>query len=128
MSLDDLYQEVILDHMAHPRNFGTLENLANVINVQKIHMGCGDSVNLQMQLSAEHDRVELVRWQGKGCAISMAAMSMLSEFIEKKLVAEILQLDKAKLLELLGLEEITPAREDCLLLSLQAVQQALKER
>ncbi|MCI0420513.1 MAG: SUF system NifU family Fe-S cluster assembly protein [Acidobacteria bacterium] len=82
--LRDLYQEVILDHTKHPRNFGTLEH-ANC-KADGFNPLCGD--RLSLFLSVEDGVVKDVRFQGSGCAISTASASMMTESIKGKTRAE----------------------------------------
>ena len=80
MDLKDLYRDVILDHNKHPRNFGKLEapdTLADGHNPL-----CGDRLTVFLKLSG--DRVEDIRFEGKGCAISTASASLMTEAIKGK--------------------------------------------
>lgn len=85
MSLRDLYQEIIIDHGKNPRSFGTLTH-AN--HVQAGHNPlCGDKLMLYI---IEKDNVVVdLRFEGTGCAISMASASLMCEAIKGKSVAEI---------------------------------------
>ena len=76
--LTELYQEVILDHTRRPRNFGSLENATH--RAEGHNPLCGDSVAVSLQL--EGDVVRDIRFQGKGCAISTASASMMTEFLK----------------------------------------------
>jgi nitrogen fixation NifU-like protein len=76
--LTELYQEVILDHTRRPRNFGSLENATH--QAEGHNPLCGDSVAVSLQL--EGDVVRDIRFQGKGCAISTASASMMTEFLK----------------------------------------------
>ena len=78
MSMD--YREYILDHYRNPRNYGTLE--APTAHAEDTNPLCGDQLGIDLQV--EGDRVTEVRFKGRGCAISQAAASMLSELIEGK--------------------------------------------
>jgi len=80
VELKDLYRDVILDHNRQPRNFGRLEN-ANA-HAEGHNPLCGDRLSLDLQLNGE--RVEDVRFEGKGCAISTASASMMTEAIKGK--------------------------------------------
>jgi len=76
MAFEDLYQEIILDHYRHPRNFATLEEVSD----ENIHENptCGDSLKLDIKLGDE-GLIESVRFNGRGCAISVASASMMTE-------------------------------------------------
>jgi nitrogen fixation NifU-like protein len=84
-SLRELYQEVILDHSRHPRHFGKLD-AAN-------HMGeghnplCGDRVKVYLLVNAD-DRIEGISFEGKGCAISQASASLMTDLVKGRTVAE----------------------------------------
>jgi nitrogen fixation NifU-like protein len=82
--LRDLYQEVILDHNRRPRNFGRPEH-ANC-EAHGDNPLCGDKV--QIFLSIEDGRIAEVGFQGRGCAISMASASLMTEIVKGKTVAE----------------------------------------
>lgn len=126
--MNDLYQEMLLEHYKYPLNRGVLSGEKNNHNIVKnSNVGCGDAVEVLVQLHEDEKHIEKVRWQGDGCVISMAGMSVISEFVKGKTVDEVVQLNKEKLLELLGMDEITLAREKCLLLGLQTIQRAIKE-
>ena len=80
MELKDLYRDVILDHNRNPRNFGRLDPadaLANGHNPL-----CGDRLTVTLRLGG--DRIEDVKFEGNGCAISMASASMMSEAVKGK--------------------------------------------
>ena len=80
MELKDLYRDVILDHNKRPRNFGQLENPD--ARADGHNPLCGDRLTLSLKLDG--DRVEDVRFEGKGCAISTASASMMTEAIKGK--------------------------------------------
>ncbi|MBP7829243.1 MAG: SUF system NifU family Fe-S cluster assembly protein [Kiritimatiellae bacterium] len=77
MELDELYQDILLDHFKHPRNYGPLPD-AEVL-VDELNPTCGDHIRLAARL--ESGRVAEVRFDGKGCAISLASASMMSELM-----------------------------------------------
>ena len=118
MSMD--YREYILDHYRNPRNYGTLEEPS--VHSEDSNPLCGDQ--LAMDLLVEGDRVAEVRFRGRGCAISQASASMLSEMIEGKTVEEVTQLGKDDVLEALGVP-ISPARTKCAFLSLRVLHRGL---
>lgn len=114
--MDDLYRQYILDHYRDPRNHGHLDH-------PDIHAGdtnplCGDRIELDLRLDG--DRVAEVRFDGRGCAISQAAASMLTEKIEGATLEELRALRPEDILEMLGVE-IGPARQRCALLGLRVL-------
>ncbi|GAC1650897.1 MAG: SUF system NifU family Fe-S cluster assembly protein [Ktedonobacteraceae bacterium] len=118
MSMD--YREYILDHYRDPRNYGKLEHPD--VHSEDSNPLCGDQIGMDLQI--EGDRVTQVRFQGRGCAISQATASMLSEMIEGKTVDEVIQLGKDDVLEALGIP-ISPARMKCAFLSLRVLHRGL---
>jgi nitrogen fixation NifU-like protein len=84
-SLRELYQEVILDHSRHPRNFGTLEGATNTA---KGHNPlCGDRVTVYLVVDKD-DRIAEIKFEGKGCAISQASASMMTDMLVGRTTAE----------------------------------------
>lgn len=120
--MSDLYREIILHEAAHPQKKGLLANPTH--QQDETNASCGDKVTVQLIL--KNDRIDQIAWQGAGCAISQASMSLVAAFVEGKTTEEVEKISKNDLLDLLGLEEITPGREKCMLLGLRAVQVALK--
>ncbi|GCE26780.1 iron-sulfur cluster scaffold-like protein [Dictyobacter alpinus] len=118
MSMD--YREYILDHYRDPRNYGKLEHPD--VHCEDSNPLCGDQ--LGMDLLIEDDRVTEVRFQGRGCAISQASASMLSEMIEGKTLEEVIALGKEDVLEALGIP-ISPARTKCAFLGLRVLHRGL---
>ncbi len=116
----DYYREYILDHYRNPRNYGKLEDPD--IHSEDSNPLCGDQLAMDMQV--EGDRIKEVRFLGRGCAISQAAASMLSEMIEGKTVQEVVALGKDEILEELGIA-ISPARTKCAFLSLRVLHRGL---
>jgi nitrogen fixation NifU-like protein len=84
VSLDDLYREVILDHYSHPRNKGTLTDPD--ITREGANPLCGDEVRIS--LIVRGGIVQDVRFDGKGCSISQASTSMMTERIKGRQVEE----------------------------------------
>jgi len=116
----DYYREYILDHYRNPRNYGKLDQPD--VHAEDSNPLCGDQ--LAMDLLVEGDCIKEVRFQGRGCAISQAAASMLSEKIEGKTVREVVALGKDDVLEDLGID-ISPARTKCAFLSLRVLHRGL---
>ncbi len=116
----DYYREYILDHYRNPHNYGRLEDPD--IHAEDSNPLCGDQLAMDMQV--EGDRIKAVRFLGRGCAISQAAASMLSEMIEGNTVQEVVTLGKDEVLEELGIA-ISPARTKCAFLSLRVLHRGL---
>ena len=75
MNLDQMYQEIILDHYKHPHGRGLRDPFQ--AEVHHINPTCGDEITLQVHLDG--DRIDRVRWEGDGCAISQASASILAD-------------------------------------------------
>jgi nitrogen fixation protein NifU and related proteins len=88
-SLRELYQEVILDHSRHPRHYGALENATH--KAEGYNPLCGDRVTVTLALDAG-GRVADIKFEGKGCAISQASASLMTELLAGKTAAEAEQL------------------------------------
>jgi nitrogen fixation NifU-like protein len=117
--MDDMYRDYILDHYKNPRNSGELAGATN--SYHDTNPLCGDEIT--MSLLIDSDLVKDVRFQGKGCAISQASASILTEEIKGKTLAEVRAIDRQHILENLGIP-ISPARIKCALLSLKTLKGA----
>ena len=118
--IDDLYRDFILDHYRHPRNAGTLDQPS--ATAEDNNPLCGDRIRMDVRI--EGDRVSDVRFDGRGCAISQASASLLTESVKGKTVAEVEQLSDDDVLENLGIP-ISAARLKCALLGIKVLKQAL---
>ena len=118
--MDDFYKEYILDHYRNPRNFGHLERVD--ASAEDLNPLCGDTIKIELALD-DQGRVEDVKFSGKGCAISQASASILTEEIKGKTLDEIKAIDRDHILENLGIP-ISPARIKCALLGLKALKGA----
>ena len=118
--MDELYRENILDHYKRPRHFGRPDDFD--LEFEDTNPFCGDEQHVFITLDSD-DRVSDVCFEGKGCAISTAATSMLTEELAGKTREELLRLDKDFVLELLGIE-ISATRMKCALLGLKVVKSA----
>jgi nitrogen fixation protein NifU and related proteins len=114
--MDNLYREVILDHYKNPRNKGTLEPAD--FSYEDTNPLCGDEIRIDLRV--EGDRVSDIKFSGRGCAISQAAASILTEMVANQLLDEVKALTKDDLLDELGVP-ISPARMKCALLGLKVL-------
>lgn len=115
--MDDLYREVILEHYKNPRHHGTLD--PHDFSYEDENPLCGDKLRIDVRLDGAR-RVKEVAFSGRGCAISQAAASMLSEAIVGKSLDEIKRLGRDDILDMLGIE-LGPVRLKCALLSLKVL-------
>lgn len=117
--MDDFYRDYILDHYRSPRNFGTLEHAD--VAAEDINPLCGDQI--KMELKVDDGVVTDVRFSGKGCAISQASASMLTEHIKGMKLADVAKLPKDVVLENVGIG-ISPTRMKCAMLGLRVLKSA----
>ncbi len=115
-----LYREELLDHYRHPRNYGELSDAQ--IRTEVLNPSCGDQIALQ--ISVEGNKIVGIAFQGKGCVISQASASMLTEHALQVPVEELRALDKEAMLSLIGIT-LGPTRLRCALLSLESLHKAL---
>jgi nitrogen fixation NifU-like protein len=120
--MDDLYRDYILEHYRRPHNFGVLE--APTVSYEGANPLCGDRIT--MMLGIRDGIVAEVGFTGRGCAISQASASLLTDEIKGKSVQQVAKMTSADVLELLGIE-ISPARLKCALLSLDTLGHAIAE-
>ena len=120
--MDDLYRDYILEHYRRPHNFGVLE--APTASYEGSNPLCGDRITMMLGIS--DGVVREVAFTGRGCAISQASASLLTDEIKGKTVAQVEEMTPDDLLDLIGIE-ISPARLKCALLSLDTVAHALAD-
>lgn len=118
--MDDFYKEYILDHYRNPRNFGRLDRPDAA--AEDLNPLCGDRIRFELKVDGE-GRVTEVRFSGRGCAISQASASMLSESIVGQKLEDIARMPKEKVLENVGIG-ISPARLKCATLGLKVLKSA----
>jgi nitrogen fixation NifU-like protein len=118
--MEELYREQILEHYKRPHNFGVLEDPD--LEFEDNNPFCGDEQHVTIRLD-EDDRVAEVRFDGKGCAISTAATSMLTDELIGKTRDELITMPKEVVLDLLGID-ISATRMKCALLGLKVVKGA----
>ena len=118
--MDDLYREQILEHYKRPHNFGRLDHYD--LEFEDSNPFCGDEQHVFIRLD-DDGRVAEIAFEGKGCAISTAATSMLTDELQGMSREELLQLPKDFVLDLLGID-ISATRIKCALLGLKVVKSA----
>src|SRR5215217_2672080 len=120
--MDDLYRDYILEHYQRPHNFGVIDE--PTASFEGSNPLCGDRITLQ--LGIENGVVERVGFTGRGCAISQASASLLTDEIKGKPIADVGSFRADDLLDLLGIE-ISPARLKCAMLSHESLQHVLED-
>lgn len=118
--MDDFYRDYILDHYRNPRNFGTLEHPD--ATAEDLNPLCGDRIRMDLSVG-EDGVVRDVRFSGKGCAISQASASMLTESIVGMNLTDVARLSKDAVLENVGIG-ISPTRMKCAMLGLRVLKSA----
>jgi nitrogen fixation protein NifU and related proteins len=114
---DDIYREIILDHYRNPRNKGKLPDAD--ISTHDSNPLCGDEIDIHMKIF--DDKITDVKFEGRGCAISQASASMLTEMVINKPLTNVKDIAKTDILENIGLTNLGPARVKCALLALKVM-------
>jgi len=138
--IEELYQEVILDHSRRPRNFGELPNAA--VRVHGDNPACGDEIHLAVKFDADGG-LQDIKFTGRGCAISQASASLMTMKLKGKSRAEVMEMlcafrdlvtsDKSDAPTALGDLRVMsgvrkfPLRVKCAMLAWRAVEQAFEQ-
>jgi nitrogen fixation protein NifU and related proteins len=117
---DQLYREVILDHYKNPRGHGLLDDAD--AHAEGQNPLCGDEVSVSVRFDG--DTIAGIGFEGRGCAISQAATSMLTEIVAGRDAADVARMPKEELLEEIGIP-LTPVRLKCAILGLGVLKVAL---
>ncbi len=117
---EGIYRENILDHFKSPRNFGTLENPD--LKHRELNPVCGDQI--EIQANVKEGKIEKIKFNGKGCAISQSSASMLTEKAKSMSLEKAKKITKEEIVEMLGIP-ISPTRLKCAILSLDTLKNAI---
>ena len=118
--MDTLYREEILEHYREPQNFGVMKDYS--LMSHQHNPFCGDDIEIYVK---GQDVIEDISFSGKGCAISIAASSLLTEFVKKKTKENLLSFSDSDMLAMLGVE-ISETRKKCALLALWTLRDCLQ--
>ena len=119
---DQLNREVILDHYKNPRGHGIIEGAD--AKAEGENPLCGDEVTISVRFGEDGETIDEVGFEGRGCAISQAATSMLTEMVKGRKASEVAELPKEELLDEIGIP-LTPIRLKCAILGLGVLKVAL---
>jgi nitrogen fixation NifU-like protein len=119
---DAMYREVILDHYKNPRGHGTIDGADAQAEGQ--NPLCGDEVSIYVEFADDGETIDDVKFRGRGCAISQAATSMLTEMVKGRKATDVATMPRDELLDEVGIP-LTPIRLKCALLGLGVLKVAL---
>ncbi len=118
--MSEIYTRMIIDLYRNPLNYGEIEKPD--IKAKDTNPICGDIIEIQIKLNK--DIIKDVKFNGKGCAISMASASLLTEMIKGKSIDESLKMDKNDILDALGIK-MSLVRLKCALLPLRTLKMGI---
>jgi nitrogen fixation protein NifU and related proteins len=121
-TFDDLYRENILDHYKNPRNHGEIADAD--AHAEGMNPLCGDEVSIFVTFADDGETIADAKFAGRGCAISQASTSMLTELIKGRKAGDVLEFDREELLDEVGIP-LTPVRLKCAILGLHTLKVAL---
>ena len=116
--MDNLYRDFILEHYKNPHNAGVLD--PHDLHAADSNPTCGDELSMTLLLTDDRSGIADVAFEGRGCAISQASASILTDMIMGQPLDEVLQITKDDLLEEIGIP-VSPARMKCALLPLKVL-------
>jgi nitrogen fixation NifU-like protein len=118
----DMYQETILQHYRSPKNFGPLEGAQ--LSGEESNPLCGDHITMRVKVDPASQKIEAIKFEGDGCAISMASASMLTEAVTGLRLEDAKRIERDDVLKRLGIP-LSPARVKCALTGFAALGKAL---
>ena len=120
--MNDLYREEIIDHYRHPMNFGPLSDAT--VSSKISNPFCGDELEVFIKLNSQS--VVDISFTGKGCALSIAGASMLTEHLKEKTIPALTKFSEKDMLDLLEID-VSETRRKCVLLGLEALKDCLQQ-
>ena len=121
MTFDTYSMEIILDHYKNPHNKGKVAHPA--LQNREKNPSCGDEIEITATLDTEQ-KIQEIKFDGHGCAISQASISMLTDELKGKSFQEIMKMEKQNVLALLGID-VAPLRIKCAMLGLRVLQRSI---
>ncbi|MEM5811983.1 MAG: SUF system NifU family Fe-S cluster assembly protein [Candidatus Aenigmatarchaeota archaeon] len=121
MSKSEIYQTIILEHYRNPKNYGTIEN--PTVKYRDSNPLCGDTIEIYLKIN--DGKIYDIKFSGKGCAISQAGASMLTEKMKNKSLEEAKKFSKEDMIKLFGNINFGPIRIKCALLAYKVFKMAL---
>ncbi len=122
--MSDMYRAIILELYRNPLNKGTIENPD--ARARDANTSCGDEIEIYLKFDKDGNKLMDAKFDGKGCAISQASVSLLTEEIKGARLDELKKFTKQDALDLLGIQ-VQPARLKCALLGYKVFKLALLE-
>lgn len=116
----DIYAEEIISNYEHPHNKGKIDNPS--VKLHENNPVCGDDITIYCII--KENRIEDIKFEGEGCAISMGTASMLTDFVKGKSISDIEKMDLNTIKELIGIDP-GPARVKCATLALKTLKGSL---
>ncbi|MEM5782078.1 MAG: iron-sulfur cluster assembly scaffold protein [Candidatus Aenigmatarchaeota archaeon] len=122
----DIYSQRIIDYYKNPKNKGSLENAD--VEFSDSNLLCGDSLKIYISFSRDKNKkkriIRDIKFDGVGCAISIASASILTEFVKGKSIEEIKKIKNEDVKKMLGID-LGPVRVKCALLALKVLKMAI---
>lgn len=118
----EMYREHILDLYKHPHNFGIIEDAT--YKFDNFNYSCGDKVTIYLKL--EKNRINDAKFNGQGCAISIASASILTDIVKGKTLEEVKKMSKEEIIKMLNIP-ISYSRVKCALLCFDALKKSLEK-
>jgi nitrogen fixation protein NifU and related proteins len=113
--MDDLYKEIILERYKNPRNLG---NITHGIQVEEVNALCGDKIKIWLEV--KNNTITDAKFEGSGCAISVAATDILMDMIKGKKITQVQQMSGAEIENEMGIE-LSSVRKRCAYIGLEAI-------
>ena len=120
MADDSIYREIILEHYRNPSNRGVLDPAD--YSYEDVNPLCGDEIRMDVRVLDDH--VSDIKFSGRGCAVSQASASILTEMVEGKSLAEVKAIGRDELLDEIGIP-VSPARMKCAMLGLKVLKASI---